>query len=205
MKPVKRYFSSSCHSERKYPSFVSGLLLLAALFFTSCGSKQEFYRLSAATAATSGGGGRSVSLGVGPISLPGYIDRSELVFQSGSNEFQVPPNVSWAGSLQENIAGVLAKDLQEQLGAREVLTYPWPSGRAPARRVALDIHQFHGISGSDAILNASWRIERASGSVLSHGSGNFREPIQGDGYSAVVAAESRLLAQAAAAIATSLR
>ena len=183
------------------------LFLLATLCLTSCGgSKQEFYRLSAATPANSGGGGeRSVSLGVGPITLPGYIDRSELVFQSGPNEFQVPPNVSWTGSLQENIASVLARDLREQLGAREVLTYPWPSGRAPAQRVALDVRQFHGISGSDAILDTAWRIEGANGSVLRRGSVNLREPIQGDGYSAVVAAESRLLARCAAVIAEALR
>ncbi len=177
------------------------LLLLPLLFFTSCGSKSEFYRLSAEAPAAATGGS-AISLGVGPVSLPGYIDRSELVFQSGPNEFQIPPNVSWAGSLQDNIAAVLARDLQAQLGAREVLAYPWPAGRAPRRRVALDVRQFHGISGSDAILEASWRIEGAS---VSHGGGTFREPINGDGYAAVVAAESRLLAQCAAAIAASLR
>ena len=181
------------------------ILCAAALFLVSCGSKQEYYRLSAATAASAGGGDRSISLGVGPIKLPGYIDRSELVFQSGPNEFQVPPNVSWTGSLQENIATVLARDLQEQLGAREVLTSPWPAGRAPARRVTLDVRQFYGISGGDAVLDTTWRIENSRGNTITHGGGTFREPIQGDGYSAVVTAESRLLQQCAAAIATSLR
>lgn len=184
--------------------FHGALALVAAFLLGACGSKQEYYRLSAAPAATSGGDNRAISLGVGPINLPSYIDRSELVFQSGPNEFQIPPNVSWAGSLQENIAAVLARDLQEELSAREVLTYPWPSGRAPARRVALDIRQFHGISGSDAILDVDWRIQDSSGGTITHGSGNFREAIQGDGYAAVVAAESRLLAQCAQAIAQSL-
>ena len=177
--------------------------LLVSLLAAGCGSKAEFYRLSAEAPAAATGHSE-ISLGVGPISLSGYIDRSELVFQSGPNEFQIPPNVSWAGSLQENIAAVLARDLQAQLGAREVLTYPWPSGRAPRRRVALDVRQFHGISGIDAILEASWRIEDSGGSTSSRGGGTFREPINGDGYAAVVAAESRLLAQCAAAIARSL-
>ncbi len=179
------------------------LALFVSLVFAGCGSKAEFYRLSAESppAAT----GRSeISLGVGPVSLPGYLDRSELVFQSGPNEFQIPPNVSWAGSLSDNIAAVLARDLQTQLGAREVLAYPWPAGHAPRRRVALDVRQFHGISGSDAILDVAWRIEDADGNALGRGGGTFREPINGDGYAAVVAAESRLLAQCAAAIAKSL-
>ena len=187
------------------PKFSRGaVLLLVSLLLAGCGSKQEFYRLSAEAPATRGGES-SLSLGVGPVTLPGYIDRSELVFQNGPNEFQIPPNVSWAGSLRDNIAAVLARDLQQLLGAREVLTMPWPSGASPHRRVALDIRQFHGISGSDAILEASWRIENESGETLSRGSSSFREPISGDGYAAVVAAESRLLAQCGAAIAPALR
>ncbi|HEY2799525.1 MAG TPA: PqiC family protein [Chthoniobacterales bacterium] len=179
--------------------------LLVSLLFVGCGSKQQFYRLSAEDSAATRGGGSAISLGVGPISLPNYIDRSELVFQSGPNEFQIPPNVSWTGSLQANIASVLASELQRELGAREILTYPWPSGRAPQRRVALDIRQFHGISGSGAILDATWRIEDSNGATISRGSGVFREPINGDGYGPVVAAESRLVAQCAVEIARSLR
>ena len=175
-----------------------------ALLLAGCGSKQEYYRLSAAPPAATQGGS-SLSLGVGPISLPSYIDRSELVFQSGPNEFQIPPNVSWAGSLQENIAAVLARDLQAELGAKEILTYPWPAGRSPRRRVVLEVRQFHGISGSEAILETGWRIEDASSQTIYRGSGAFREPIEGDGYGAVVAAESRLLEQCASTIAKSLR
>ncbi len=194
---MKRWAKACGRHARRYTAGVFALVL------AGCGSKQEFYRLSAATSAAVHGES-SLSLGVGPISLPSYIDRSELVFQSGPNEFQIPPNVSWAGSLQENIAGVLARDLQAQLGARDVLAYPWPAGRSPRRRVALEVRQFHGISGSDAILETAWRIEDSSGVTISRGSGAFREPIEGAGYGAVVAAESRLLEQCATAIAKSL-
>ncbi len=185
--------------------FLRSLGALAALFcLAACGgASQQFYRLSAEPAAAAHAR-TSLSLGVGPVSLPAYLDRSEIVFQSAPNEFQVPPNVSWAGPLQDNIASVLARDLQEQLGAPEIATYPWPAGRSPSRQVALDIRQFHGISGSDAILETAWRIRNASGHTLRRGSGAFREPIHGDGYAAVVAAESRLLGQCAAAIARDL-
>jgi uncharacterized lipoprotein YmbA len=180
------------------------LLLFVSLLVTGCGSKQEYYRLSAEAPAVQTGES-SLSIGVGPVSLPGYIDRSELVFQNGPNEFQIPPNVSWAGSLRDNVAAVLARDLQQTLRAREVVTMPWPAGASPHRRVALDIRQFHGISGSEAILEASWRIENENGETLSRNSGTFHEPINGDGYAAVVSAESRLLAQCAAAVAAALR
>lgn len=197
---IRKRLSKACARQARLSSTAGAIALLLG----GCGSKQEFYRLSAETTAAAHGGA-SISLGVGPISLPGYIDRSELVFQNGPNEFQIPTNASWTGSLQENIAAVLARDLQGELGAGEVLTSPWPAGRAPRRRVALEVRQFHGISGSDAILEAAWRIEDSSGGTIARGSGAFREPIHGDGYAAVVAAESRLLAQCAAAIAQNLR
>ena len=184
--------------------FHGALALCAVFLLAGCGSTQGYYRLSSEPVAASGGRDRSISLGVGPIALPSYIDRSELVFQSGPNEFQIPTDANWAGSLQDNIAAVLARDLQEQLGAQEVLAYPWPAGRAPARRVTLNVRQFHGISGSDAILEADWQIQDGSGHAVANGNGNFREPIQGDGYAAVVVAESRLLATCAQAIAKSL-
>jgi hypothetical protein len=181
------------------------IALLVSLFLVGCGgAQQQYYRLTAEPVAASHGAS-SLSLGVAQVSLPSYIDRSELVFQSGPNEFQVPPNVSWAGSLSDNIVAVLARDLQQLLGVREVLTAPWPAGRSPQRSVALDIRQFHGISGEGAILDVTWQIRDADGLTISHGSGTFHEPINGDGYAAVVAAESRLLAQCAAAIAPSLR
>lgn len=180
--------------------------VIAALLLAGCGSSAQFYRLSAEpAAAVAHDRATSVNLGVGPITLPSYIDRSAIVYQSGPNEFQVPPNVSWTGSLRDNIAAVLAQDLQQQLGARDVATYPWPAGRAPARSVALDIRQFHGISGEGALLDTAWRIVNRDGLTIAHGSAVFHHPINGDGYAALVAAESQLLAQCAAAIAPALR
>lgn len=177
--------------------------LVLILFGAGCGGKtQEYYQLNA---ATSGGASRSggMSVGVGPISLPAYVDRSELVYQSGDNSFQVPGNASWIGSLHENVTRVLVENLGSDLGSANVVTYPWPAGVTPTYSVSADVRQFHAISGDDAILEVAWRV-RAGDRVTHHGVDTFREPIQGDGYSAVVAAESRLLAQFAQRIARSL-
>jgi len=168
-------------------------------FLVACGgAKEQFFRLSAEGSAHFAASTNSI--GVGPVSLPGYLDRAELVFQNGENEFQVPSNVRWTGSLQENISRVLAADL-----GPNVVSYPWPARAAPAFQIAIDIRQFHAISGSEAILDVTWRIEnRAGAQTIARQSGNFREPIVGDGYAAVVAAESRLLEKCAAVIARSL-
>jgi uncharacterized lipoprotein YmbA len=127
------------------------------------------------------------------------------VFQSGANEFQVPAKVHWAGSLSENIAHVLATDLGRLLGSGDVAAAPWPAGSAPRYQVTVEIAHFHAISGEAAVLEASWRVETGDDhQVLRHRNGSFRAPISGDGYAAVVAAESDLLEQLAEAIRHSL-
>ncbi len=173
-----------------------------AACLVSCGSSQEFFQLSAtAAASTSSPSGSSIA--VGPISLPNYVDRSELVFQDGANEFQVPSNASWVGSLPENVSRVLAEDLGRILHSSRVRT-SLESGVTPRYQIAVDVRQFHGISGQEAILDVSWRVQSGGGGVLLRQSGIFHEPIVGDGYAPVVAAQSRLLEQLAAAIAQSL-
>jgi len=176
-----------------------------ALLLAGCGSSENFYRLSAE--APAGTGSRSsVSLGVGPVTLASYVDRAELVYQSGPNEFQIPPNERWAGSLRDNLTQVLATDLERSLGGSEVVAYPWPAGRVPHYAIAVNVRQFHAVSGVDAVLDLTWQIVNSRNAVAGpRQSLSLREPIHGDGYAAVVAAESRLLARAAEKMAQSFR
>ncbi len=178
--------------------------LAAALVLTSCGgSAQKYYQLSADGAAPVGTIG--MSLGIGPISLPGYVDRAELVFQSGPNEFQVPADAHWTGSLKENISRVLAADLGRRLHSGNVLSFPWSPSAKLRYQIAVDVSQFHAISGEGAILEVAWRIQTPDGATtLRRGNGMFHEKIVGDGYGAVVAAENSLLAQLADSMAASL-
>lgn len=182
------------------------LIFICLSLLTGCGGAgANYYRLSAMTASPTGGSSSGLSVAVGPVTLPSYIDRAEIVFSSGSNQFQIPTNALWVGSLQENISRVVAADLGALLGTSNVRASVEP-GFSPRYRVALDVRQFHGISGQEAIFDLSWRIQGgASGETISRHSRMFQQGINGDGYQALVEAESRLLEQASAAIAQSLR
>ncbi len=178
---------------------------LLVLALAGCGgAKLQYYRLSADAPAPVGTGGLAV--GVGPVVLPSYVDRAELVFQNGPNEFQVPTNAHWASLLKDNIAAVLAADLGARLHSGSVVAFPWNSELHLRYSVAVDVTQFHSISGQGVILEASWRVLGGSdGQLISRHNARFQEPVHGDGYDAVVAAESQLLGKLADGIAFSLR
>ena len=182
----------------------AALSLAAAMTLTACGgAAQKYYQLSSDGAAPTGTAGMTV--GVGPISLPGYVDRAELVFQKGPNEFQVPADAHWTGSLKENISRVLAEDLGRRLHSGNVLSFPWTPAAKLRYQVAVDVSQFHAISGQEAILTVAWRIMTPDGAtILRRGNAALHEPIHGDGYGPVVAAENSLLARLADAMAGSL-
>ncbi len=180
------------------------LALAAVATLTACGATQKYYQLSPDGAALTGTAGLSV--GVGPISLPGYVDRAELVFQSGPNEFNVPADAHWTGSLKENISRVLAGNLGRRIGSGNVVGFPWDAAAKLRYRIALDVSQFHAVSGEGAILQVAWRVQTPDGATtIRRGNATFHEPVSGDGYGPVVAAENRLLAQLADAMAASLR
>lgn len=168
-------------------------LLLTAFVLAACSTPELYYRLSADGPLPARSSG--LSLGVGPIELPDYIDRAELVFQSSETRFEVPYEQRWAGSLRDTTTRAVGVNLARRLGTANLHVYPWPPGTALSRQVRINVNQFHARSGGDAILEATWTIEDGLNNVLSRGSGAFREPVAKNGYEGIVAAQSRLLSQ----------
>ena len=175
-----------------------------ALCLAGCGGAQDqYFRLSVWSPAPTGSAGMAV--GVGPVTLPAYLDRGELVFMSGANEVQIPAKVHWAGTLQDNITRTLAADLGRGIGSSNVLPYPWGANVKLRYQVTVDVRQFHAVSGGEAILEAAWRIQSPEdGQVLRRQNVRMHERIVGDGYEPVVMAESRLVERLAETISRSL-
>src|SRR2546422_9243076 len=61
-----------------------------------------------------------LSLGLGPILLPGYLDRAQLVTRVGPNEVRFAPFDRWAEPLAESFGRTLQQDLLGVLGADRV-------------------------------------------------------------------------------------
>jgi uncharacterized lipoprotein YmbA len=177
--------------------------LLLFLALASCASPKSFYVLNAEGPAPSGGG---MGVGVGPVSLAGYLDRPNLIFQESGNRMSVSENHRWAGDLEENIARVTATNLGRKLGTGNVRVYPWGTDGELRYQVSLDIRQLHATADGDAVLDAAWRVySLPDRRMISSKSWSGTEDLKADGFEGAAAAESRLLARLADEIAVSLR
>ncbi|MEK6232084.1 MAG: PqiC family protein [Luteolibacter sp.] len=178
--------------------------LIVAFLVAACSSPvPTFYMLSAEGPLPSGGG---IGIGVGPVTLAEYVDRQNLVIQSGPNKLELAESHLWAGDLDNSVERVVATNMGRRLGTGNVRTYPWQRDSEIDYQVVIDIREF--LAGSDgyAHIEASWRIYSLPGSRLI-GSKTFiaKEAIETEDFEAVVAAQSRLLGKLAGDIAASIK
>lgn len=106
-------------------------------------------------AASNPGG---VFIGVGPIQLPGYLDRQQLVTRVSQNRFQVAENDRWAEPLAENFTRVLMQNLSALLPTARLVTHPWRQGERPDYQLEIDVLRFEPNAGTNVELLARWHV-----------------------------------------------
>lgn len=84
-------------------------------------------------------------LGVGPIRLAEYLDRTEILVGDGHDSLvRLEDTDQWSEPLRDGLSRTLTLDLQHRLGnAFHVSTYPWSRHTAPALQLELNVEQFH--------------------------------------------------------------
>jgi len=145
-----------------------------------------------AEAASNSYGLSGDSAGVGPIYLPDYLQRTQVVTLVPPNEYRLAEFASWAEPLEENILRVTAENLSRLLG-RHMMIFPWRGGMKPDYRIRMDIRRFEAVAGEAAHLQVQWSIEGGDEKTPRIGYFEGKSPLRGEGTEAVVAAMSRAL------------
>lgn len=148
----------------------------------------------------------ALAVGVGPIHLPGYLDRQELVSRITANRLDVAENNRWAEPLGDNLSRILAQNLSALLGADNVSLYPWPSDLRPAYQVEIEVLRFEPDSARSADLTARWTLRDVpTRAILSVKESELTEPLKGPSTEESVAALSELLGKLSCEIGEALR
>ena len=180
-------------------------LLAACLVAAGCASTlpSKFYTLTPMNAVNATAGVTPVEegdvLAVGPVRLPDYLDRPQIMTRSEGNEIRMAETERWAGSLEEDVSRVLVENLSSLLSGKHVAVVRWSSAMqtmAPfQKRLAVEVLRFEGPLGGTVILKARYALLGPDGKqVISAGESIVREPASGSDYESLTAAMSRALA-----------
>lgn len=161
------------------------------------GSPTMYYTLTATAVETPAEIGTPADLiiGIGPVSLPDYLERLPIVSRSGPNRLKIDDGQRWAGPLQEEIIRVLKQNLTVFTGIQRVTLYPWHYDAVPDPdlRVRLNVLCFESSAGK-VHLNAQWSMtDKQAGTVVDARPVRIEVPVPGDDTEAQVAAMSRAM------------
>lgn len=211
----ERESAGTKHQWQKWQIFQPALatlavfLSLAACLPSAQPDRTQFYALTAKAApdaALGGPGLEQISLGVGPLRIPGYLDREEIVTRAGDTRYEVSQNDRWIEPLDESIGRVLAQNLYLLLKSERIVRYPWPSSRRITHQVEVEILRFEPTAAREAELSARWFIiDAAAKQPLAGRTSVYRQPIKGPGKDAAVEALSETLAELSREIAGAVR
>ncbi len=148
----------------------------------------------------------NAAIGLGPVKVAEYLDESLIVTRRSENELDKAQFNRWVGSFKDNFINVLADDLGSLLSTERIYLYPWRLSIPIDYQVTLDVVRCDGRLGDVAYLEARWVIFKGpEKKLLKIHRSSINEPVTGPGYAALVAAESRAVAQLCREIAEAIK
>jgi uncharacterized protein len=173
-------------------SWVASLLGLGACASTP----SHFYvlnTLSASETVPAPVAAQSPVIGVGPITLPKYLDRPQIVTRAGSNQLALGEFDRWAEPLQDNVLRVLAENLARLVPTDHILLHPWTRSATVDYQVSMEVLQFDGWLGGESTLLARWSILDRAERELFNRMVHLHAPTGGRDYEAMVVAMNQML------------
>jgi len=142
-----------------------------------------------------GSAASGLTLGVGPIELPEYLQRMEIQTRTEGTRLLPSPTDRWGEPLDRGVERVLTTDLARALGAERVVVHPWYATERPDVQVRIAFTRFEREAPGQVVLHARWSIRRlGSDAPAVERETNLRRPVaQTDGASTALALSQALV------------
>ena len=146
-----------------------------------------------------------VVIGVGPVKIPGYQDRPQIVTQDKEKMLKFAQFDRWGEALDLGMARLIGENLAVMLPEAKVTLYPWNSSIPVKYQVVVEIVQLDSELDKDLFLVAQWMIIDAQNSktVIIKRS-EFRQPVIPKNYSGLAKTLSLACSSLSSEIAESL-
>ncbi len=192
--------------------YLQNIIILSLLMFLlsacSIGGKSDpshFYILDSQIEHISDKKLVDLRMGVGPIIIPGYINRPQIVTKTESAELQLAEFERWAEPIDEMFTRTLTENIKRLTESHYIYSYPWSSNLEFTHRIYAKIIKFENNTNGDALLTVHWQITHENEeSKLKTMHSEFNADASDKSYSARVAALNDTLAQFAKEIVAQL-
>lgn len=131
-------------------------------------------------------------VGLGPVRIPAYLDRPQIVTATSGQEYRLSEDHRWAERLDENIARVSAQNLSAFIPTDRIVMHPWPREPKPDVQVAISIQEMHVDPTGEVRMSALWSLRQGKSDVTNH-KFNCHLPASTTDYAQMVEVESQCL------------
>lgn len=185
------------------------LLCLISLILSCAKSSKpvEYYMLDASVGIDNNQtlkGDEGPMIGLGPIRLPEYLDRFQMVVAVSENKYKLIDGHRWAEKLDQNISLALFKTLPAQLGTDRMIRYPWPQRPGVDFQIKIDILELNIDEKGQSQLIAQWSIKSKDETILNKRS-SFTAQASTTDIDKMVKAQSECLTKLGREIVSSLK
>jgi len=181
------------------------LALVASSCLFTKGDPTRFYVLTPTVAPSDAAPG-PLTIGLGPIVMPGYLQRPSLATRVDSAEIRYAEFDRWAEPLPTLFARALGDDLSALLDAARIVPYPWYPVTRLDLVVGVDVNAFEPDVSGNARLEACWTVKNPRTATVTRAEcGSIAEASDGGGPQSRVNVLSRMVGELARRIAVTLR
>ena len=171
-------------------------LIMSTLSLAGCATTPPptYFQLDEPANVQLSGIERGIAVGVGPLTLPSYLDRPHIVTRATEHRLELSEFNRWAEPLKESMLRVIGVNLSNELKTTRVFGLPRRSPVVPIEyKVEINVARFDGKLGGEVVLVARWILLGKDDQLISTKVSIIREQSAGSDYDALITAQNRML------------
>ncbi len=146
------------------------LCVLVSLLLVACGSSPpvRYFSLSPMDSDYRQDPDDAVILGLGPLRMPEYLNRSQIVMRAAGAEMQVDEFSHWAEPISQALHRVVSADVDNLLDGVIVITFPYASivHTEVDYRLRGEVSRFDADRSGRVVLEIQWVIAEVGSGIV---------------------------------------
>ncbi|SPF46347.1 conserved exported hypothetical protein [Syntrophobacter sp. SbD1] len=188
------------------------VILIVLIVLGGCARSQatNYYILHSLQTQGSQGGDAGTdqgpAIGVGPVKIPDYLNRPQIVTRTTRDNIQIAEFDRWAEPLEKNLTRVLADNLSTLVPSENVCAFPWRKCMPVQYQVTMEIIHLEKAPNEKILLDASWSVLGNDGEkLIATKRSKLIVPVESAGFEAIASAESRAVEELSGEIASVIK